>query len=736
MDLFDQATYSDGQPLAFRMRPRTIDEFFGQDHIVGPGRLLRRMIQADQLSSLIFYGPPGTGKTTLARVIANTTASAFVTMNAVLSGVKDLRIAIEEAKERRTLRGKRTILFVDEVHRWNKAQQDALLPWVENGTVVLIGATTQNPYFEVISALVSRSRVFQLQPLEAADLKAIARSALSDSERGYGEYNVRIDEEALEHLVRISAGDARSLLNALELAVETTPVEFPPPDKSEEIRVTLETAEESIQRKAVLYDKEGDYHFDTISAFIKSLRGSDPDAALYWMARMVHSGEDPHYIFRRMLILASEDVGLADPMALPVVQAAASAFDRVGMPEGQFHLTQAALYLATTPKSNSTLGFFDALEAVRNEAAEEVPSHLKDANRDKNSFGHGEGYLYPHAYTDHWVAQQYLPENLKGRIFYEPSGIGYEGKVRETILKRRETQLASWVSDTQEEILTYSPDNRGRERWLARISSRKSEVLGELRDHLFSLLHIARHHRVLVLHADNGLLLWEAFRRAPEGGVWGVVEEPGNRRTLEHFAGKVPEPERPVFEDGPPDRALNKLTGESARFEAVIGMNVFLRNSGRDDMLLRIRELMVSGGRLAFAETIPRRAQRLSEYLADQLPDAPLFEKFRRAEDEVYSPGGAPGLTDWDESDLVAELKQAGYTKVQTELHYFEESRVISQEDLRRWFNVTGESAYASTIARYLRAEEIDMIKTELSSWVAGKPLPWKKPVAFLTATK
>ncbi len=358
-------------PLAARIRPRTLDEFIGQEHIVGPGRLLRHAIQADQLSSVIFYGPPGTGKTTLARIIANTTRGHFIALNAVLAGVADIRQAIAEAQERRGQFGQRTILFVDEVHRFNKAQQDALLPWVENGTVILIGATTENPYFEVNKALVSRSRIFQLKPLVEADLYAVARQALADPERGYGKLNVQIADDALAHLVDVANGDARGVLNALELAVETTP-----PDEQGLIRIDLPVAEESIQRRAVLYDKEGDVHYDTISAFIKSLRGSDPDAAMYWMARMVYAGEDPRFIFRRMIILAGEDVGLADPNAVRVVMACAQAFDYVGLPEGRFHLAEAALYLATAPKSNSGFAFFDALAAVEKEREAEVPSHL------------------------------------------------------------------------------------------------------------------------------------------------------------------------------------------------------------------------------------------------------------------------------------------------------------------------------------------------------------------------
>ncbi|HEY9693970.1 MAG TPA: AAA family ATPase [Oculatellaceae cyanobacterium] len=415
MDLFEQHHLQQAEneaPLAARMRPRTLDEFIGQDHIIAPGRLLQRAITLDQLSSVIFYGPPGTGKTTLARVIANSTRAHFIAINAVLSGVKEIRAAIDTATEKRKKHNQRTILFVDEVHRFNKSQQDALLPWVENGTVILIGATTENPYFEVNKALVSRSRIFQLKQLNNDDLYRIVEQTLNDRERGYGNLKVNIDPSALDHLVNVANGDARSLLNALELAVETTP-----PDETGIIYVTLAVAEESIQQRAVLYDKEGDAHFDTISAFIKSLRGSDPDAPLYWLAKMVYAGEDPRFIFRRMLILTSEDVGLADPNAVVIVNSCAEAFDRVGMPEGRYHLAQATLYLANAPKSNSVMGFFDALAAVEREKESEVPTHLKDGNRDKKGFGHGAGYLYPHAYQDHWIEQQYLPASLQGQVF-------------------------------------------------------------------------------------------------------------------------------------------------------------------------------------------------------------------------------------------------------------------------------------------------------------------------------
>ena len=449
-----------------KYRPRTFEEVIGQDHIVGKGRLLRRAIAADQLTSVIFYGPPGTGKTTLARVIANHTKSNFITLNAVLTGVADIRGAIKQAEDYYSLYSRRTILFVDEVHRWNKSQQDALLPWVENGTIILIGATTENPFFEVNKALVSRSRVFQLKPLTPEDLKKAAEQAILDTERGYGHWKIVFEEGALEHLIETANGDARSLLNALELAVETTPEQWNPkndppiPSWGTQIYISKEACEESIQKKVVLYDRDGDYHYDIISAFIKSLRGRDPDAALYWLARMVRAGEDPHFIFRRMLISACEDTGMADPYAISVVNSCAESFDRVGMPEGNYFLAHAAIYLSTAPKSNSSMAFFDALDAVNKEDAD-VPNHLKDNSRDAEGFGHGKGYLYPHAYRDHWIAQQYLPDTLMGRVFYTPSTQGYEGKIRSDVLSRREIQISSILEKDEYAGLETSPQETG-----------------------------------------------------------------------------------------------------------------------------------------------------------------------------------------------------------------------------------------------------------------------------------
>jgi len=439
MDLFThsmQQRMKDEAPLAARMRARTLEEFVGQEDIVGPGRLLRRAIEADRLfSSIILWGPPGTGKTTLAMVIANLTKSHFEILSAVLAGKADLKIAIEAARERRRLYQQKTILFVDEVHRWNKAQQDALLPHVENGTITLIGATTENPYFEVIGALVSRSRVFQLHPLTDLDIRHILKTALQDLERGYGERAIQLDEDAIQHLIRVAGGDARNALNALELAVESTS-----PDEQAVIHITLEVAQESIQRRAVLYDKDGDAHYDTTSAFIKSVRGSDPDAALYWLAKMLYAGEDPRFILRRLIILAGEDIGLGDPLGLVVASAAAQAFDYIGLPEGVYPIVEATLYLSTAPKSNTATAYFKAFQMVEEEGITAVPVHLQDSNRDAAALGHGKNYKYPHESPDHFLPQQYLPRPLLGTYFYKPSSQGYEAQVSDRLQRWREAQ--------------------------------------------------------------------------------------------------------------------------------------------------------------------------------------------------------------------------------------------------------------------------------------------------------
>lgn len=423
MDLFS-AAFNPNQvaPLADRMRPRTLDEYIGQTHIIGPGKLLRRAIEADRISSLILYGPPGTGKTSLAQVIAQATSASFVRINAVASGVKEIRDIIQNATEQLHLYGQKTLVFCDEVHRFNKGQQDALLPAVENGTITFIGATTENPFFEINSALLSRSTLFQLKTLTIDELRRGLEQALADKERGLGQYQVEISPEAWEHWLNYANGDLRRALNALELAVLTTP----PTDGSR--KITLNVAEESIQQRAMHFDKNGDNHYDIISAFIKSMRGSDPDAALYWLAVLLESGEDPRFIVRRIIVHASEDVGLADPQAMLQAHAAANALEWLGMPEARIPIAQAVLAIATAPKSNSTINAIDsAFDYVRKNPTGEVPRHLRDAHYPgAKKLEHGKGYRYPHSYPGHWVEQQYLPQGFEDTRFYTPSGMGQD----------------------------------------------------------------------------------------------------------------------------------------------------------------------------------------------------------------------------------------------------------------------------------------------------------------------
>ncbi|RAL25754.1 replication-associated recombination protein A [Thermoflavimicrobium daqui] len=441
MDLFTYASQQEQKkqaPLAARMRPRTLSEVVGQSHIIGPGKLLRRAIEADQLTSLIFYGPPGTGKTTLAQVIANSSKAFFEAVNAVTSGVAELRQIVKNAKERLHMYHQRTVLFIDEIHRFNRAQQDALLPDVEDGTIILIGATTENPSFEVNAALLSRSLLFTLNPLSEEEMKMILERALGDKDRGLGEYQVEMDKEALHHWIQVAGGDIRQALNALELAVLTTT-----PNPKGVRHITLSIAEESIQKKRVRYDKNGDNHYDIISAFIKSMRGSDPDATLYYLAKMIHAGEDPRFIARRIFIHAAEDVGIADPRALLIASAAAHAVETIGMPEARIPLAEAAVYIATAPKSNAVYqGINDAMDTVMNETLGEVPAHLRDSSfKGAKEQGRGIGYLYPHLYPRGYVKQQYLPAEHLGKTFYHPTSYGYEGKLKEFI---------SWVKQDKD----------------------------------------------------------------------------------------------------------------------------------------------------------------------------------------------------------------------------------------------------------------------------------------------
>lgn len=783
-DLFAAAN-NGHEPLAARMRPRSLDEYIGQDHIVGKGRLLRRAIQADQLTSVIFYGPPGTGKTTLARVIANHTSSNFITLNAVLTGVADIRKAIEDAENQKTLYKRKTILFVDEVHRWNKSQQDALLPWVENGTIILIGATTENPFFEVNKALVSRSRVFQLKPLTAEDLMKAANQCIANKERGYGKWNVRFEEGALDHLVETANGDARSLLNALELAVETTPDSWPPMAGSE-IFISKETAEESIQKKVVLYDRDGDYHYDIISAFIKSLRGRDPDAALYWLARMVKAGEDPHFIFRRMLISSCEDTGLADPNAISVVESCAAAFDRVGFPEGNYFLAHAALYISTAPKSNSSMAFFDAMSSIEKEDAE-VPNHLRDNNRDAEGFGHGTGYLYPHAYRDHWVAQQYLPDTLTGKVFYNPTDQGYEAKIRQDVLSRRELQItailenaginegqmqdlmANPVSDwwakaghfagfkKTEENLTFSPKNSSRDSslnkaenlWKNRTDLNKAEVLSQIKKAMKESTEILRHHRCLILNADDGLLLYDMIRSTPEGRTCGICRNGKNAEILLQYASTLDDLDKPelivqkhpsLFEGENFTSCMKKIP--DAQFDRIFARDFFavpgdIRNfassimegfSGSDKILGQDAKVIIS-------QRIPSSGQHLSLLIREALfkenaipgDVEELLDKADDAEKDFFS-DSTNDFFCWDEKTACTIFKEAGL-ECTTQTFMLTEKRRISEQECSKWFN-RDSSIYAKFMAEKLKEsmgpEAFDRFRDLFFEAASRHILKWK----------
>ncbi len=657
MDLFErqyQQLRDRDAPLAARMRPRSLTEFVGQEEIVGPGRLLRRAIQADQLTSIIFYGAPGTGKTTLAQIIANTTKAKFIAINAVLAGVKDIREAVETAKTLRGQYGQRTILFIDEVHRFNKSQQDALLPWVENGTLTLIGATTENPYFEVNKALVSRSRLFQLKPLTAIHLHQVLEQAIADPQRGYGDKSIELASEAADHWTNIANGDARTVLNALELAVETTE-----PDDAGVIRIDLSIAEASIQQRAVLYDKEGDAHFDTISAFIKSLRGSDPDAALYWLARMVYAGEDPRFILRRMLILAGEDVGLADPQAVVVVNACAQAFDRIGMPEGQYPLAQAALYLATAPKSNRVLGYFDALAAVEKEREFEIPNPLKDNNRDQKGFGHGVGYNYPHAYRDHWVAQ--------------------------------------------------------------------------VRERIFNQAQIQRHHLVLDLQANSGLLTWEALRRVPEGGVFSVVNSAAAAEQLESQADALPFLTRPIVLNSPLTNLVATLEQQHSeiKFDWVVGRNALGEEVDKGLIVQQLRQVLAEQGQIILAERLPQQGQRLYQWVSGV--DTKLMKRWRAAEEAIYAPKTGDELLNWRVEDWVNLWQDAGF-KVHTELESVTQNIYVTGQLLERWFAVDGSGlSYADRLRLSLDEEEVERVRSIMTQRLLHQTMTWSSVLIHIT---
>ena len=704
-------------PLADRLRPRNLDEFVGQGAILAEGRLLRRAIAADRVGNLILHGPPGVGKTTLARIIANHTRAHFSSLNAVLAGVKELRVEVSEAGQRLERHGLRTILFIDEVHRFNSAQQDALLPWVENGTLTLIGATTENPYFEVNKALVSRSRLFRLQALAPEDLIQLLEIALNDPERGYGNREITLEPEAAAHLVDVASGDARSLLNALELAVDSTPA-----DDNGMIRIDLGIAEESIQQRAVLYDKQGDAHFDTISAFIKSIRGSDADAALFWLARMIEAGENPRFIFRRMLISAGEDVGLADPQAVVVVEACAAAFERIGLPEGLYPLSQAALYLACTDKSNSTSGFFEALRTVRTAQRQDVPTHLRDANRDGDAFGDGQGYRYPHAFREHWVAQQYLPEALQGEAFWAPSRQGWEGQRRELILERRAAQLAA-AAEAEEAhplLLSSGPDQPNLERWLQRQLAVDGERLQTLRKHLWSDLQWNRTDRVLMLNGRSLLWSLDPLAAASEGGVMVLCASASDQRRLAAQLELLDPLHRPSLLD-----ALNDLDAlkEDHKFEVVGGRlnQNDLQSSTLMDLWRAIADRTSTGARLRLllSESELGPASALLEHSQGALPPetAEALQGLQQLEAQWLSQRS-------EREALVQQLEASGWAIESTNWQESSSLR-LDQTLMSRWLG--SERPYRVAVERQTCSNPtaLAILKKELTQRL-GQQLPMR----------
>jgi putative ATPase len=742
MDLFDnhkEQFLRANAPLADRMRPATLDEYIGQEHIIGPGRLLRRAIQIDQLSSVIFYGPPGTGKTTLARIVANTTKANFISINAVLAGVKDIREAIDAAQKSLSLYQRRTILFVDEVHRFNKSQQDALLPHVENGVLILIGATTENPYFEVNKALVSRSRIFQLHVLTEKDLKAVAMQALHDPVRGYGNRKVVIEDDALDHLVKVANGDARGVLNALELSVETTA-----PDESGVVRITRTIAEESIQQRAVLYDRDGDAHYDTISAFIKSMRGSDPDAALYWMAKMVYAGEDPRFIFRRMLIFACEDIGMADPNALNVVVSASRAFDYVGLPEGRFHLSHACIYCAAAPKSNSCMAFFDALNTVSQSASDDVPNHLRDGSRDKEGLGHGEGYLYPHAYKDHWVAQQYLPDHLQGKLFYQPGSLGYEKQIKDKVDGYREAQLEAMVDNEQSGVLDGDAGvvSTSTGMWAERSLGSRGKLLSEVRGKIIELAEPEKNELVLDVHARTGLLAFEAARNITDGGaVWALAHDDKEYQTLTSMASRLDSFKRPQIVRSKIDtmsQTLFEQAGPNVKFDLIIGRNVLRSLVKKTDFIKECVSLLSSNGRIVISEIVPSMGQRITEFLTGGgLPDD-LLKDFATAEDELFN-DKSDSLVNWDVHTLGAEIKKINDLIVDTHISSDVSHRRITPEEIDHWFRITGGTGRQSLgdrIIKHMSADGTNRLRTLVHKKLDFKDVGWKTTVCFLKLSK
>lgn len=725
-------------PLAERLRPKHLSEYIGQKHILAPGKLLRRAIEADKVSSLILYGPPGTGKTTLARVIAEYSNSTFIALNAVLSGVKAIREEVQAAENRLKRFNQSTLLFIDEIHRFNQSQQDALLPWVERGIVTLIGATTENPYFEVNNALNSRSHIFQLQALDEEDLREVLYRALSDP-KAYAHRDIELKEEAVQHWISVVNGDARALLNALELAVESSP-------NQQNLVIDLELAEASIQERAVLYDREGDTHFDTLSAYIKSMRGSDPDAALYWLAKMVYAGEPPRHIFRRLLIFASEDVGLAWSQGLAIVESCAAAFDRVGMPEGRFHLAHATLAMATAPKSNSTLGFFDAYSAVQNEEHSSVPNHLKDANRDGEAFGHGKGYLYPHAYQNHWVAQDYLPKTLQGKLFYQPSNQGDEAQIQLRVKIKREAQLEGMVSNGTQipfiDIKSASPHESALEKWVERAMGQVSDELAQVRDSLFKQAQLKRSDLVLDLNAGGGLLTWPATRYCLDGGVWSYCQSAKEAEVLSNMAQELPWAHQPTLlypTEPSNDAYLNQLIQvlkqaklNEIRFDHIIGRSLFTNPQAWPTVIQALSTLLSnhdlsfkSRKRVTLAEPYLYQAQKLSSL--SHLNSVELDTEWQSLEVKLYQQ--LPNY--WQGAELIGSLTSSidSSISVQTQVLTFKRQMRLSSQKVKSWLNDQPQSYLSQLKQLNASASLIKYIEHALTPY-AGRQVNWQ--VAWL----
>lgn len=717
-DFFESLQAPRVEPLAARMRPKNLNEYIGQEHILAEGRLLRRAILSDQLSSLIFYGPPGTGKTTLAQVIAQHTKSHFMSLNAVLSGLANIRESIQEAKQHFALHGQKSILFIDEVHRFNKSQQDALLPHVENGTIILIGATTENPYFEVNKALVSRSRIFELQSLNEKNLNQVFERALSDETRGYGQHQIQFDKDAKHHLIHTCNGDARSLLNAIELAIE-------PEIKAgkKKIHIQLAEAEESIQKRAVLYDKDGDAHYDIISAFIKSIRGSDPDAALYWMAKMLQGGEDPRFIFRRMLISASEDIGLAKPDCINIVVNCARAYDYVGMPEGRYHLTHACLTLCNAPKSNSTMGFFDAIQAVNqsNDGQDGVPNHLKDKSRDGKDLGHGKGYQYPHAYQDHWVAQQYLPDNLNNKVFYHPSKQGDEKPVYDQVHRRRELTW-SVLLEKQHQAISFSSLDQPHQ-WKQQSLDNFETQMQWCRDLLLDKANLNRSDIVLDLHASTGLITLEACRHIVEGGVHAITWSKDEHETLHKLSQSLAELERPNLYLRSKEN-LNIQSLEGISFDKIFSRHVWDQGMDIETVFDNLSSITHQNSIFISYDYLFQEEQRLSDSLRNLIPTSSQSDLELLQQMECEYLNSTYLQKNFKREDLRKTI--SNWTCTEQHIHPIKLKKYFSPELIEKWFKAT--SPFGKFLETNLDSERVHKL-FNLCMNLAHREITWEKKV-------